>query len=379
MSSAAVLDLQTVSLERAAPCVRLLNLNGTVGCATPSAGVTVPLTPLLAAGDLDSLPTAAAEPHAFLLAAELFTSEVVHRLQSTLGPNLAGLLVLHAESPPEGAAASDAGLSLERFQFAIVLLDAADSERVLTAIGAVPTNATTQSVVGAAARPLVQLQYPMHGRNSSRHCLAEGTCLPLGGQSVWGALAPRLTPGAPVVLLAAQTDGTAFFHEAAPAAHQPVAKGGLPCLRTPPPPRAWWLRGARPLPRATGPRLGRVEACRALRSASQLAPKALLLPLPPGARGGRGHRGAAGRGRGGRGGAVAERAAGRAAGHARLCALHRGGAAAGWPLVPGQLSDGAAPSARLVPPGAQAAPPPPGAPPAPLGRVRGGGLRPRQT
>ena len=43
MSSAAVLDLQTVSLERAAPCVRLLNLNGTVGCATPSAGVTVPL------------------------------------------------------------------------------------------------------------------------------------------------------------------------------------------------------------------------------------------------------------------------------------------------------------------------------------------------
>ena len=41
-----------------------------------------------------------AEPHAFLLAPELFTPAVVHRLQRALGSNLAGLLVLHAETQP---------------------------------------------------------------------------------------------------------------------------------------------------------------------------------------------------------------------------------------------------------------------------------------
>ena len=238
------LDLQTVALDRAAACVRLLNLTGSVGCATPSAGVTVPLAAILSAVDLESLSTAAeAEPHAFLLAPELFTSAVVHRLQSALGPNLAGLLVLHAETQPDGAAATDpAELALGRFQFAIVLLDAADSARALSAVGALPTNATTQPVVGAAARrPLVQLRYPMQARGTARKCLWEGSCLPLGGQSVWGALTmppmppmpPQLRDDAgvdalvvhvrPVVLLAAQMDGTAFFHEAAPAAHAAVA------------------------------------------------------------------------------------------------------------------------------------------------------------
>ena len=239
----AEMDLQTVALDRAATCVRLLNLTGSVGCATPSAGVTVPLAAILSVVDLESLPIAAeAEPHAFLLAPELFTSAVVQRLQSALGPNLAGLLVLHAETQPDGGAATDpAELALGRFQFAIILLDAADSTQALSAVGAVPTNATAQSVVGAAARPLVQLRYPMQARGTARKCLWEGSCLPLGGQSVWGALAMPPTPPMPpqlrddagvdapvvhvrpVVLLAAQMDGTVFFHEAAPAAHAAVA------------------------------------------------------------------------------------------------------------------------------------------------------------
>jgi len=135
-------DLQTVALDHAAVCVRLLNLTGSVGCATPTAGVTVPLAAILSAVDLKSLPAAVqAEPHAFLLAPELFTPAVVHRLQSALGSNLAGLLVLHAETQPGGGAARDsAELALGRFQFAIVLLDAADSGRALSAVGALPTD-----------------------------------------------------------------------------------------------------------------------------------------------------------------------------------------------------------------------------------------------
>ena len=136
------LDLQMVALDHAAACVRLLNLTGSVGCATPTAGVTVPLAVILSAVDLESLPAAVqAEPHAFLLAPELFTPAVVHRLQSALGSNLAGLLVLHAETQPGGGAARDsAELALGRFQFAIVLLDAADSGRALSAVGALPTD-----------------------------------------------------------------------------------------------------------------------------------------------------------------------------------------------------------------------------------------------
>ena len=135
-------DLQTVALDHAAACVRLLNLTGSVGCATPTAGVTVPLAAILSAVDLESLPAAVqAEPHAFLLAPELFTPAVVHRLQSALGSNLAGLLVLHAETQPGGGTARDsAELALGRFQFAIVLLDAADSGRALSAVGALPTD-----------------------------------------------------------------------------------------------------------------------------------------------------------------------------------------------------------------------------------------------
>ena len=236
-SSPSPLDLQKLDLSRADPCVRLLNSTASVGCATPPSGVTVPLEQLLSADAVDKLRPASGEPRAVLLASELFTADTLSRLQVRMGADLSGVLVLHAESPPAGAASPDpaaapegharnagaSGLSLERFQFAIVLLDPADSARVLSAISAASSHPSAQSVLRADVRPLVQLRYPMSARGNSIRCLTERSCLPLGGQSVWGALPLRLTPGAPVALLAAQIDGTAFFHETAPAADAAVS------------------------------------------------------------------------------------------------------------------------------------------------------------
>lgn len=57
---------------------------------------------------------------------------------------------------------------------------------------------------------------------TSTRCLPRQDCKPLGGQSVWGSLAPQ-SPTAGKVLVAAALDDTSLFHEHVPAVSTAVA------------------------------------------------------------------------------------------------------------------------------------------------------------
>ena len=248
---------QTVVLSRASdPCVRLLNATGTVGCATRSSGSLAQLSVLHSADDLSALLASPPDGSvAVALPATLFERQPLAALQSALGANLEGILVLHAAALPAGATSpapsrsldgSDShawnalgnGLSMERFPFGIVLLSADESATLLRHAG-------TSTASSGREPPLLELRYPMSARDDAPSCLAAYTCLPLGGQSVWGALRPQTTApppppqqwqlppeahasallpgGVPAVALVAQMDATAFFHENAPGAHAAVS------------------------------------------------------------------------------------------------------------------------------------------------------------
>ena len=64
---------------------------------------------------------------------------------------------------------------------------------------------------------MAELRAPMMASSNSSHCIAERTCLPLGGHSVWAALPPlpadETADRRPVVLVLAGTDGDALFHD----------------------------------------------------------------------------------------------------------------------------------------------------------------------
>ena len=242
------LDGQRIELRHVDPCVRLLNATGTIGCATRSSGSLAPLHVLRSDADLAALLRAPPEGGlAVALAAPLFHLTTLRALTATLGAKLDGVLVLDARAMPAQVPSSPdlavplgtetqprhpwnaagTGFSHERFPFAIVLLGTAESAAVLVHA------ARAGASVGGSGRgnpPLVELRYPMSARGDAPSCLARETCLPLGGQSVWGSLEPRTAPDTvllplerPVVALTASLDATGFFHETAPGANAAVA------------------------------------------------------------------------------------------------------------------------------------------------------------
>ena len=230
------LDGQRVLLFGAFPCVRLLNATGIIGCATPSRAA---IAPLAVATDAPALARLLDDPPdgelAVALSASLFGRTSLNALQRGFGAALRGVVVLHAAALPPGASSPEpatpwlpggSGLALERFPFGIVLLTKSESEAVLE--HAAPPGTSSSP-------PLLEIRYPMNARGDAPSCLAVDECLPVGGQSVWGSVAPRvatdassppsplLPPSRRAVGLAAALDARSFFHDAAPGAYAAVA------------------------------------------------------------------------------------------------------------------------------------------------------------
>ena len=243
------LDGQKIVFSNAYPCVRLLNHSGTIGCATRSSGMLAPLFVLHVDSELRTL--LGSPPSGVLsvaLAAPLFSPATMAALMSTFGSMLSGVLVLETTSVPKDVPSPSAavpfggdgshawnvdgsGMALERFPFAIVLLGKEESADVLACHGSTGDS--------RAAKPLLEVRYPMSARGDARSCLAADECLPLGGQSVWGSLQPRmavpssptaaasatslLPPNKPAAVLSASLDATSFFHDVAPGANAAVS------------------------------------------------------------------------------------------------------------------------------------------------------------
>lgn len=228
-------SVQQLKLSRADPCVRLLTRQGEHGCATPAAGVVAPLHPLLRLDQMSALPSSG--PVALALPSSEFDLRTMHAVHSSLGSRLLAVLVLSGDEMPLASPQPEveelspaertyslpshvwnrngSALSRSRFPFGIALLD--DNETA--SLQAILHQENTSSI-----RPLLQMHYPMAAHGDSQSCLAAGTCLPLGGQSLWGSLLPRSVnarvprPDQPVALLTSTLDGAAFFHQHVPAA-----------------------------------------------------------------------------------------------------------------------------------------------------------------
>ena len=74
-----------------------------------------------------------------------------------------------------------------------------------------------------------ELDATMFASGNASECITQGSCLPLGGHSVWAALPPLPVTGSdnkPVVLVAAGMDSTAFFH-----ARAKVRSSQSPCAK----------------------------------------------------------------------------------------------------------------------------------------------------
>jgi hypothetical protein len=247
-------EMQQIHLKNADPCVRLLSRVGEVGCSTSLGGAVAPVHAILSRDDLLQFlrsPPATGQI-ALALAGPLSGLGTLNSLHECLRDRLVAVLVLHTNIPSVADAAflepqvawgardgvahnsrlpqtwypRGTDLSRHRFPFGMALLEANESARVLAAFD---RGSLGDAAPDSGTRPLMHMRYPMFAHRDSPTCLAAGSCLPLGGHSVWGTLQPRIAshsppfPTKPVAMLVAAMDGAAFFHEHVPAADGTVS------------------------------------------------------------------------------------------------------------------------------------------------------------
>jgi nicastrin len=212
------------TLRDAHPCVRLLNVNGTVGCSTPARGLEGVLR---AVPDFLALTTLVANPPserlAVVMPVSLLTKANIDQLRGAV--RLAGIIVTPQPRPAFGSPASkerDEGgydwnpggdaLLLADYPFAVVLATEAEAAE---ASARAARNAEWRAE-GDFERHHADFQYEMWAEGSTGACLASASCLPVGGYSVWGMAGPLLANDSrPVVWAFARSDSTALFHEVA--------------------------------------------------------------------------------------------------------------------------------------------------------------------
>ncbi|CAM8998975.1 unnamed protein product [Rhodiola kirilowii] len=216
------------------PCVRLLNLTGEIGCANPGRHkVTAPITRFESSHDL-----VLTRPSAVLVKLSEFNS-LVAKMESDMSfsRNVAGVLVeaggvnssigfspdekfplaefaayksgLRYEWNPAGS-----GLMWRAFDFPVFLVSESSSlvlQEVAEEEGDKKRkNDHSENVVEFD----VVMQTTKSGTRDSGSCLKEGTCLPLGGYSVWSSPSLVSTLGKKrIVLAVASMDSASLFRD----------------------------------------------------------------------------------------------------------------------------------------------------------------------
>ncbi|KAJ3367013.1 hypothetical protein GGF32_000074 [Allomyces javanicus] len=217
----------------AAPCVRLLNESGPIGCSARAAsGILYPaltradLTQFLGNGDLSS-------QYVVVMTLDMLSRDTIRSCSSSgkvagivVMPPDDGAAVVNGESPcpdcddkhvtadwnPQGTGLFYDSFDLPIFAFANVSTDMASAMKQVQ--GALTTN-RERSYAGSQVIA-AELDAFMSGAHRASNCLRRGMCKPVGGQSVYAAYANEFTK--PVVFLTATLDGKSLFHDLAPAA-----------------------------------------------------------------------------------------------------------------------------------------------------------------
>ncbi|KAL3698397.1 hypothetical protein R1sor_012473 [Riccia sorocarpa] len=218
-------------------CVRLLSLQGEVGCAGPNRKpVHAPIRYLSDDSFRLSTKTTVVMP---VPALHLFLNRTVN--DPSLAKHVAGILVESGEQNASTGFSPDAkfpqaafapykeaqyiwnppgsGVLQQRFNFPVFLLTPESTASVKELI-AVNEKRKYEYPLHVAEFDMV-MQSTKSGTHDSVSCLREWACLPLGGYSVWSAL-PPLNASAPtenpIVLVIAAMDSASFFRDATPGA-----------------------------------------------------------------------------------------------------------------------------------------------------------------
>ncbi|XP_024973980.1 nicastrin isoform X1 [Cynara cardunculus var. scolymus] len=226
------------------PCVRLLNLSGEIGCANPGLDkVVAPIVRFKNGIELVRSTTILVPLYDFDRLLSRVSSD------SNFARNVAGVLVesgtqnqthLTGSSPdkkfPQAEFApyennkfewnpTGSGSMWRRYDFPVFLLSES-STQTLQEIAVKNENKKETYAADVTEFDLV-MQTTKAGTHDSESCLREGTCLPLGGYSVWSAL-PTTNVSAssrekPVVLTVASMDSASFFRDKSLGADSPIS------------------------------------------------------------------------------------------------------------------------------------------------------------
>ncbi|CAA0814554.1 Nicastrin [Striga hermonthica] len=226
------------------PCVRLLNLSGEIGCSNPGRGnVVAPVVRFKNAKELT-------EPASVLVSPDEFESLLSRLLSdSNFARNVAGILVesgTHVQNSLKGFSPdakfpqaefapyrnnnfewnpAGSGIMWKAYNFPIFLLSQNSTSTLQEA--ALKNEKNKKSYTKVVSEFDLVMQTTKSGTHDSDTCLKEGTCLPLGGYSVWSALPPIKTSsqlnGKPIVLVMTSMDSASFFRDKSLGAESPIS------------------------------------------------------------------------------------------------------------------------------------------------------------
>ncbi|KAM0949128.1 putative nicastrin [Dioscorea sansibarensis] len=225
------------------PCVRLLNLSGEIGCSNPGSGkVVAPIVRLGNAHDqLDRLSTVLIsidEMQSFFLrvSSDLYFAKKVAGVlvePSNLNKSVGFSPV---EKFPQAAFApyqsvnyewnpTGSGIMWNSYDFPVFLLSKR-SASIVQEIVIKNMKDNTAYLTDVAEFDLV-MQTTKVGTHDSESCLKAGSCLPLGGYSVWSSLPPinisSLGPPKPILLTIVSQDSASFFRDQSIGADSPLS------------------------------------------------------------------------------------------------------------------------------------------------------------
>lgn len=244
MESVPDLQKSMYTVVNAYPCVRLLNLSGTIGCSNP--GRDKVAASIVRFENVDDI----SEPSAILVSSDEFPS-LFTRISDDPGfaSKVGGVLVesrtgshntLKGFSPdrkfPQAEFApyhnfshewnpTGSGIMWKSYSFPVFLLTSGGTKTLQEFV--LKNEEKKKAYTSNVAEFDLVMQTVKSGTHDSESCLKEATCLPLGGYSVWSSLPPinisSSKPSKPLILTVASMDSASFFRDKNLGADSPIS------------------------------------------------------------------------------------------------------------------------------------------------------------
>ncbi|CAL0301415.1 unnamed protein product [Lupinus luteus] len=226
------------------PCVRLLNLSGTIGCSNPGRDKVV--APIVRFENVDEI----SEPSAILVSENDFPN-LFARISDDISfaSKVGGVLVepgadmqnkLKGFSPDQKFPQAEfapydninykwnpigSGIMWKSYNFPVFLLAESGTKTLQEFI--TKNDGKSKSYTSNVAEFDLVMQTMRSGTHDSESCLKEATCLPLGGYSVWSSLPPinvsSLKKPKSIILTVASMDSASFFRDKSLGADSPIS------------------------------------------------------------------------------------------------------------------------------------------------------------